>query len=141
MSGSSNSNETSSTKRIYDLEQKIDSINNRLTQFASCIMQLQSNINNQPRRGKLYNSNSYYQGQSVKVQPIPEESLASRLGVTPESLRKERESQPAALFLLGVSVKILLVLAGNLMRKQICIIQLLNFNKTLFAQIIYQLSN
>ncbi len=37
-------------------------------------------------------------GQSVKVQPIPSESLASRLGVTPESLRKERESQPATLF-------------------------------------------
>ncbi|OYE03070.1 hypothetical protein CDG79_20765 [Nostoc sp. 'Peltigera membranacea cyanobiont' 232] len=83
---------------MYDLEQKIDSINNRLTQFTSCIMQLQSNINNKPRRGKSYNSNYYYQGQSVKVQPIPEESLASRLGVTPESLRNERESQPAALF-------------------------------------------
>ncbi|AFZ04580.1 hypothetical protein [Calothrix sp. PCC 6303] len=97
-SGSSNNNEVSSTKRLNDLEQKIDSINNRLTQFAEAIMLLQSNINNQPRRSKSYNSNSYYKGQSVKFQPITEESLASRLGVTPESLRKERESQPAPLF-------------------------------------------
>ncbi|AFZ04615.1 hypothetical protein [Calothrix sp. PCC 6303] len=82
----------------YDLEQKINAINNRLTQFAEAIMQLQSNINNQPRRGKSYNSNSYYQGQPVKFQPITEESLASRLGVTPETIRKERESQPAPLF-------------------------------------------
>jgi hypothetical protein len=98
LSGSSNSDEIPSTKRIYDLEQKIDAINNRLTQFAEAIMQLQSNINNQPRRGKSYNSNSYYQGQPVKFQPITEESLASRLGVTPETIRKERESQPAPLF-------------------------------------------
>jgi DNA repair exonuclease SbcCD ATPase subunit len=98
LSGSSNSNEVPSTKRIYDLEQKIDSINNRLTQFAEAIMQLQSNINNQPKRGKSYYSNSYNQGQPVKFQPITEESLASRLGVTPESLRKERENQPAPLF-------------------------------------------
>jgi chromosome segregation ATPase len=98
LSGSENSNEVSSTKRLNNLEQKIDSINNRLTQFASAIMQLQSNVNNQPRRGKSYYGNSYNQGQPVKFQPITEESLASRLGVTPESLRKERESQPAPLF-------------------------------------------
>ncbi|AFZ04543.1 hypothetical protein [Calothrix sp. PCC 6303] len=98
LSGSSNSNEVPSTKRIYDLEQKIDSINNRLAQFAEAIIQIQSNINNQPRRSKSYYGNSYNQGQPVKFQPITEESLASRLGVTPESLRKERESQPAPLF-------------------------------------------
>jgi uncharacterized phage infection (PIP) family protein YhgE len=96
--GSLNSNEVPSTERHKDLEQKIDSINNRLTQFAEAIMQLQSNINNQPRRSKPYYSNSYNQGQSVRIQPIPEESLASRLGVTPESLRKEKDTQPAALF-------------------------------------------
>jgi hypothetical protein len=98
LSGSSNSDETPSTLRLNDLEQKIDAINNRLTQFASAIMQLQSNINNQPRRGKSYYGNSYNQGQPVKFQPITEESLASRLGVTPETIRKERESQPAPLF-------------------------------------------
>ncbi|BAZ36819.1 hypothetical protein NIES4101_27390 (plasmid) [Calothrix sp. NIES-4101] len=59
LSGSENSNEVPSTKRLNDLEQKIDSINNRLTQFAEAIMQLQSNINNQPRRGKSYYGNSY----------------------------------------------------------------------------------
>jgi hypothetical protein len=98
LSGSENSDEIPSTKRLNDLEQKIDSINNRLSQFTEAIMQLQSNINNQPRRGKSYYGNSYNHSTSVRIQPIPEESLASRLGVTPESLRKERESQPAALF-------------------------------------------
>lgn len=99
LSGFSDRNETPSTKHIYDLEQKIDSINNRLAQFAEAIIQIQSNINNQPRRSKSYYGNSYNQGQPVKFQPITEESLASRLGVTPETIRKERESQPAPLFL------------------------------------------
>lgn len=98
LSGFSDRNETPSTKHLNDLEQKIDFINNRLAQFAEVIMQLQSNINNQPRRGKSYYGNSYNQGQPVKFQPITEESLASRLGVTPETIRKERESQPAPLF-------------------------------------------
>ncbi len=96
--GSENSDEVPSTERLQDLEQKIDSINNRLSQFAEAIMQLQSNINNQPRRSKPYYGNSYNQGQSVRIQPIPEESLASRLGMTPESLRKEKDSQPPPLF-------------------------------------------
>jgi hypothetical protein len=96
--GSENSDKVPSTERLKDLEQKIDSINNRLTQFAEAIMLLQSNINNQPRRSKPYHGNSYNQGQSVRIQPIPEESLASRLGMTPESLRKEKDSQPPPLF-------------------------------------------
>lgn len=92
------SSDASSNQHLADLEQKINSINNRLAQFAEVIMQLQSNINNQPRRGKSYYGNSYNQGQPVKFQPITEESLASRLGGTPETIRKERESQPAPLF-------------------------------------------
>ena len=96
--GSENSDEIPSTERLKDLGQKIDSINNRLTQFAEAIMLLQSNINNQPRRSKPYYGNSYNQGQPVRIQPIPEESLASRLGMTPESLRKEKDSQPPPLF-------------------------------------------
>jgi hypothetical protein len=98
LSGSENSNEVPSPERLKDFDKKIDSINNRLTQFAEAIMLLQSNINNQPRRSKPYYGNSYNQGQPVRIQPIPEESLASRLGMTPESLRKEKDSQPAALF-------------------------------------------
>ncbi len=98
LSGSENSDKVPSTEGLQDFEKKIDSINNRLTQFAEAIMLLQSNINNQPRRSKPYYGNSYNQGQPVRIQPIPEESLASRLGMTPESLRKERESQPPPLF-------------------------------------------
>jgi uncharacterized protein YukE len=98
LSGSENSDKVPSTEGLQDFEKKIDSINNRLTQFAEAIMQIQSNINNQPRRSKPYYNNSYNHSTSVRIQPIPEESLASRLGVTPESLRKEKDSQPAALF-------------------------------------------
>ncbi len=97
--GSENSDEVPSTERLQDLEKKIDSINNRLTQFAEAIMLLQSNINNnQPRRSKPYYGNFYNHSASVRIQPIPEESLASRLGITPESLRKEKDSQPPPLF-------------------------------------------
>jgi hypothetical protein len=98
LDGDSN-NGTPEFKRQGDLEQKIDSINNRLAQFESAITQLKSNINNQPRRGKSYYGNSYYQGQPVKLQPTTEESLASRLGVSPETIRKEKDSQPPPLFL------------------------------------------
>lgn len=94
--GGSNS-DTSSNQRLNNMEQKIDNINSRLAQFAEAIMQLQNNINNQPRRNKSYNNNPY-QGQAVKIQPISEESLASRLGVSVETIRRERDSQPAPLF-------------------------------------------
>ncbi|MBF2067235.1 MAG: hypothetical protein IGS39_22890 [Calothrix sp. C42_A2020_038] len=92
-----NSSSPASSQRLDNLEQKIDSINTRLSNFAEAIMQLQSNINNQPKRNKSYN-NSYYQGQAVKIQPINEESLASRLGVSVETIRRERDNQPAPLF-------------------------------------------
>lgn len=86
-------NETLETKRLVDLEQKIEGITSRMAQFADAIIQIQNNLNNQPRRNKSYN-NSYYQGQPVKIQPLTEENLAKRLGVNVETVRKERSSQP-----------------------------------------------
>jgi len=96
--GESNSNETDSTKRLTDLEQKIDFITTRMAQFAEAIIQIQNNLNNQPRRNKSYYNNSYYQGQTTRIQPLTEENLAKRLGVNVETVRKERSSQPPPLF-------------------------------------------
>ncbi|MBW4567200.1 MAG: hypothetical protein KME31_04025 [Tolypothrix carrinoi HA7290-LM1] len=90
-------NETLETKRLVDLEQKIDFITTRMAQFADAIIQIQTGLNNQPKRNKSYN-NSYYQGQSVKIQPLTEDNLAKRLGVNVETVRKERSSQPPPLF-------------------------------------------
>ncbi|MDZ8241595.1 MAG: hypothetical protein RMZ69_31410 [Nostoc sp. ChiQUE01a] len=76
--GESNSNETPSTKCLADLEQKIEVITNRMAQFAEAIIQIQNHLNNQPRRpNKSYYNNSYYQGQTPRIQPLTEESLAS----------------------------------------------------------------
>ena len=95
--GNSNNSSPLNSQRLDNLEQKIDSINSRLSNFAEAIMKLQNNINNQPKRNKSYN-NPYNQGQAVKIQPISDESLASRLGVSVETIRRERDSQPAPLF-------------------------------------------
>lgn len=91
-------NETDSTKRLASLEQKIDFITTRMAQFAEAIILLQNNLNNQPRRNKSYYNNSYYQGQTVKIQPLTEDNLAKRLGVNVETVRFERSSQPPPLF-------------------------------------------
>lgn len=90
-------NGTDSTQRLASLEQKIEGMTSRMAQFADAIIQIQNNLNNQPRRNKSYN-NSYYQGQTVKIQPLTEENLAKRLGVNVETVRKERSSQPPPLF-------------------------------------------
>lgn len=91
-------NETSETKRLADLEQKIDFITTRMAQFAEAIIQIQNNLNNQPKRNKSYYNNSYYTGQTTRIQPLTEENLAKRLGVNVETVRKERSSQPPPLF-------------------------------------------
>lgn len=90
-------NETLETKRLVDLEQKIEGITSRMAQFADAIIQIQNNLNNQPRRNKSYN-NSYYQGQTTRIQPLTEDNLAKRLGVNVETVRKQRSSQPPPLF-------------------------------------------
>ncbi|MBD2607471.1 hypothetical protein H6G81_23820 [Scytonema hofmannii FACHB-248] len=96
--GESNSNETDSAKRLASLEQKIEGMTTRMAQFADAIIQIQNNLNNQPKRNKSYYNNSYYQGQTVKIQPLTEDNLAKRLGVNVETVRKERSSQPPPLF-------------------------------------------
>jgi septal ring factor EnvC (AmiA/AmiB activator) len=96
--GESNSNETDSTKRLASLEQKIDFITTRMAQFADAIIQIQNNLNNQPRRNKSHYNNSYYTGQTTRIQPLTEENLAKRLGVNVETVRFERSSQPPPLF-------------------------------------------
>ena len=90
-------NGTPETERLASLEQKIEGMTSRMAQFADAIIQIQTGLNNQPRRNKSYN-NSYYQGQTVKIQPLTEENLAKRLGVNAETVRKERSSQPPPLF-------------------------------------------
>ena len=96
--GESNSNGTHLTKRLADLEQKIDFITTRMAQFADAIIQIQTGLNNQPRRNKSYYNNSYYPKQTTRIQPLTEDNLAKRLGVNVETVRKERSSQPPPLF-------------------------------------------
>ncbi len=99
LSGEFNSKETPSIHNLVDLEQKIEAITNRMAQFAEAIIQIQNHLNNQPRRrNKSYYNNSYYQGQTPRIQPLTEESLASRLGVSVETVRSERINLQPPLF-------------------------------------------
>jgi septal ring factor EnvC (AmiA/AmiB activator) len=91
-------NETSETKRLASLEQKIEGMTSRMAQFADAIIQIQNNLNNQPKRNKSYYNNSYYPKQTTRIQPLTEDNLAKRLGVNVETVRKERSSQPPPLF-------------------------------------------
>jgi septal ring factor EnvC (AmiA/AmiB activator) len=99
LSGSSNSKETQTIHNLTDLEQKIEVITNRMAQFADAIIQIQNHLNNQPKRhNKSYNNNSYYQGQTPRIQPLTEEGLASRLGVDVETVREQRINLQPPLF-------------------------------------------
>ncbi|RUR72609.1 hypothetical protein ACF3DV_34395 (plasmid) [Chlorogloeopsis fritschii PCC 9212] len=99
LSGESNSKETPSIHNLADLEQKIEVITNRMAQFAEAIIKIQNHLNNQPRRQKKsYYNNSSYQGQTPRIQPLTEESLAARLGLTIETIREQRINLPPPLF-------------------------------------------
>jgi chromosome segregation ATPase len=99
LSDSSNSKETPSIHNLADLEQKIEGMTARMTQFAEAIIKIQNHLNNQPKRQKKsYYNNSYYQGQTPRIQPLTEEGLASRLGVNVETIRKERINLQPPLF-------------------------------------------
>ncbi|MBD2615895.1 hypothetical protein H6G94_32385 [Nostoc punctiforme FACHB-252] len=99
LSGESNSKETGAIHNLADLEQKIEVITNRMAQFAEAIIKIQNHLNNQPKRQKKsYNNNSYYQGQTPRIQPLTEEGLASRLGVSVETIREQRINLQPPLF-------------------------------------------
>jgi len=95
-SSESNSNQTTA---IDDLEQKVEGTCARMTQLAEAIIKIQNYLNNQQGRGKKsYYNNSSYRGQSPRMQPLTEEGLAQRLGVSLETVRKERINLPPPLF-------------------------------------------
>jgi hypothetical protein len=95
--GDSGSNTKSDNKRIADLEEKVESIAPMIAKFSEAIIHIQNNLNNQPKRSNFYRNNPY-QGQAVKIQPLTEDSLSSRLGVSVETIRKEKSNQPPPLF-------------------------------------------
>ncbi|MBD2527911.1 hypothetical protein H6G86_37525 [Nostoc sp. FACHB-133] len=55
-------------------------------------------INQQGRDKKSYYNDSSFKVHTPRMQPLTEESLAKRLGVSEESVRKERINLPPPLF-------------------------------------------
>ncbi len=96
--GESNSNEISSIHNLADLEQKIEGMTARMTQFAEAIIKIQNHLNNQPQRAKKSYNNSSYQRSTQRIQPLTEESLAKRLGVNVETIREQRNKLHPPLF-------------------------------------------
>ncbi|MBX9256243.1 hypothetical protein H1Q63_20305 [Desmonostoc muscorum CCALA 125] len=95
----SKSNETTAIHNLADLSEKVEGMTARMTQFAEAIIKIQNYLNNQQGRGKKsYYNNSSYRGQSPRIQPLTEEGLASRLGVSQETIRKERINLHPPLF-------------------------------------------
>jgi hypothetical protein len=98
-SNESNSNQTTAIDNLANLEQKVEKMYARMTQLAEAIIKIQDYLNNQQKRGqKSYYNNSSYPGQSPRMQPLTEEGLAKRLGVSEETVRKERINLPPPLF-------------------------------------------
>ncbi|MCC5618294.1 hypothetical protein LC605_25055 [Nostoc sp. CHAB 5836] len=94
----SNSNQSTTIHNIADLSQKVEGITARMTQLAEAIIKIQNYLNNQQGRGNKSYNNSSYRGQSPRMQPLTEEGLSTRLGVSIETVRKERIKLPAPLF-------------------------------------------
>ena len=73
-----------------------------MEQFTDAIIQIQNYLNNQQsaqkRKKKSYYNNSYYQRQTPRIQPLTEEGLAKRLGVSNNNLRNERIELPSPHF-------------------------------------------
>ncbi len=91
LSGESNSNETGAIHNLADLSEKVEGITARMTQFTEAIIKIQNYLNNQQGRGnKSYNNNSSFKGHTPRMQPLSEEGLASRLGVSQETVREQR---------------------------------------------------
>ncbi|MDZ8139582.1 MAG: hypothetical protein RM049_30560 [Nostoc sp. DedQUE04] len=91
-----NSNQTTA---IDDLEKKVEGMIARMTQLAEAIVKIQDYLNNQQKRGqKSYYNNSSFKVHTPRMQPLTEEGLAKRLGVSEETVRKERIKLPPPLF-------------------------------------------
>ena len=98
-SNESNSNQTTAIDNLANLEEKIEKMTARMTQLAEAIIKIQDYLNSQQKRGqKSYYSNSSFQGHTPRMQPLTEEGLAKRLGVSQETVRKERIKLPSPLF-------------------------------------------
>ncbi|MBC6435708.1 hypothetical protein FM036_41060 [Nostoc sp. HG1] len=98
-SSESNSKQTTAIDNLADLEQKVEGVTARMTQLAEAIIKIQNYLNNQQKRGqKSYYNNSSFQGHTPRMQPLTEEGLAQRLGVSLETVRKERINLPPPLF-------------------------------------------
>ncbi|WP_196525376.1 hypothetical protein [Nostoc commune] len=99
LSSESNSNQTTAIDNLADLSQKVEGTCARMTQLAEAIIKIQDYLNNQQKRGqKSYYNNSSFKVHTPRMQPLTEEGLASRLGVSEESVRKERINLPPPLF-------------------------------------------
>ncbi|MCW5319189.1 hypothetical protein GTQ43_38010 [Nostoc sp. KVJ3] len=98
-SNESNSNQATVIDNLANLEQKVEKMYARMTQLAEAIIKIQDYLNNQQKRGqKSYYNNSSFKAHTPRMQPLTEEGLASRLGVSEESVRKERIKLPPPLF-------------------------------------------
>ncbi|MHC5918037.1 MAG: hypothetical protein ACYTXE_45345, partial [Nostoc sp.] len=98
-SNESNSNQTTAIDNLANLEQKVERMAARMTQLAEAIIKIQDYLNNQQKRGqKSYYNNSSFKAHTPRMQPLTEEGLASRLGVSEETVRKERIKLPPPLF-------------------------------------------
>ena len=98
-SSESNSNKTTAIHNLTDLSQKVEGVTARMTQLAEAIIKIQNYLNNQQGRGKKsYYNNSSFQGHTPRMQPLTEEGLATRLGVSQETVRKERINLHPPLF-------------------------------------------
>ena len=95
----SNSNQTTAIDNLANLEQKVEKMYARMTQLAEAIIKIQDYLNNQQKRGqKSYYNNSSFKAHTPRMQPLTEEGLAKRLGVSEETVRKERIKLPPPLF-------------------------------------------
>ncbi|MBH8561762.1 hypothetical protein I8748_06160 [Nostoc sp. CENA67] len=70
----------------------------QVEQLTEAIIKIQDYLNNQPRRQKSYSNNSYVNKQTPRIQPLTEENLAKRLGVSEDSVREQRIKLPPPLF-------------------------------------------
>ncbi|WDD36809.1 hypothetical protein PQG02_33705 (plasmid) [Nostoc sp. UHCC 0926] len=93
------SNQTTAIDNLANLEQKVERMAARMTQLADAIIKIQDYLNNQQKRGqKSYYNNSSFKAHTPRMQPLTEEGLAKRLGVSEETVRKERIKLPPPLF-------------------------------------------